>query len=159
MLGPDPAPTTSRGGLSRLPSLSRQCYNPLEGLSVYGPSHEGSIPSQSSPLGEQDRVPGAAGSSGLPPRRDAPEHPSGTGRCGTPSTHGDYIAFIPRGSDVELGVQKQPGSPRPGQTAGRDLRCHQLSGIPSRGDVSSSGYLCAHWAAGGCRAFAVIYVN
>lgn len=156
MLGPDPAPTASRGGLSRLPSLSRQCYNPPGGLSAYGPSHEGSIPSQSSPLGERDRAPGAAGSSGLP---DALEHPSSTGRCGTPSTHGDYIEFIPRGSDVELGVQKQPGSPRPGQTASRDLRCHQLSGIPSRGDVSSTRYLCARWAAGGCRAFAVIYVN
>lgn len=74
-----------------LPAVSR----PPRGLSTYGPSHEGSIPFQSSPrmLGEQDHALGVAGSSGLPPGRDAPEHCSGMERCGNTSTPRDYIAL------------------------------------------------------------------
>lgn len=74
-----------------LPAVPR----PPGGLSVYGPSHEASIPSQSSPwvLGEQDRAPGVAGSSGLPPGRDALEHPSGMGQCGTTPTRRVYMAL------------------------------------------------------------------
>ena len=68
---------------------------PPGGRSVYGPSHEGSIPSQFSPwvLGEQDRALGVADSSELPPGRDALEHPSGMGRRGTSSTRRDHVTL------------------------------------------------------------------
>lgn len=75
-----------------LPAVPR----PPGGLSMYSPSHEGAIPSQSSPwmLGEQDRAP--RGGQAPPGCLLGGMHwriPSGTGRCGTPSTHRNYMAL------------------------------------------------------------------
>lgn len=126
---------------------------PPGGLSVYGPSHEGSILSQSSPwvLGEQDRAPGVAGSSRLPPGRDALEHPSGMGWCRTPSIRRDYITLYKAlylGALCRAGGEGAAQLPAPlAQDRLQALRCHQLRWIPFRGDAGSTGYLCARWAA------------
>ena len=108
-----------------LPAVPR----PPGGLSVDGPSSEGTIPSRSSPraLGEPNHAPGAAGSSELPPGRDASEHPSGTGRCGTPPTPRDHIALYRPlyRLYVELGVREQPSFPLPSPRSD----CRQSFGV------------------------------